>query len=184
MNLRIFVAIKISEKLQNKIADWRLDFLSRNPGAFFDLRWIEDKNLHITLIPPWYEDESGIEKVIRDMRQATRNINPFEIEFNKATYGPEPRLPRLIWAEGTAPQKLLDLKSALEKIFSRHKNEYREWITHLTIARFKLEDFHYFSLKKLDEKISWREKIESVVLMESRLSPVGANYEAISEVPL
>lgn len=184
MKLRIFVAIKISEKLQNQIADWRIDFLGKNPGAFFDLRWLENKNLHITLIPPWYEDERNIEKATSDMRQATRQIRSFDIEFNKVTYGPEPRRPRLIWAEGNAPHELLQLKDALEKMFPKHKSEYREWITHLTLARFRQGDFHYFSLKKLDEKISWREKVKSVVLMESRLSPAGANYETIAEAPL
>lgn len=181
MKLRVFVSIAISEKLQNEIADWRLNFLGKNPGAFFDLRWLADKNLHITLIPPWYEDEHAVEKVKSKMQQAISSVAPFEIEFNKVTYGPDQRRPRLIWGEGKAPQELLDLKSGLEKILDK-KPERREFTLHLTLARFRPENFRYFSLKKLDEKILWRDTVRSIVLMESFLSPTGADYEVLAEV--
>ncbi len=118
-------------------------------------------------------------------------FGPFEIKFEKVAFGPErirqahrkPRRPRLIWAEGETPQELVDLQKKICEIFEE-KPEKRPLKLHLTIARFRPETFLSFPVKKLDEKVDWRDRIDRVVLFESRLSRDGADYEILSEVLL
>jgi 2'-5' RNA ligase len=106
------------------------------------------------------------------------------LEFNKVSYGPNPKRPRLIWAKGKAPEKIIYLKNELEKIFPEYKSDYKDWLMHITIARFDPEIFYSFPIKVLDEKVVWRDRAGSFVLMESHLSRSGADYEVLEEFKL
>lgn len=167
---RIFLAVKISEPLQEEILEFENDFRK------LPVRWLAGKNLHVTLVPPWYEEdiESAVSKI-----KNTRT-NPFYIEFSKVVYGPNPRSPRLVWAEGKAPAELIELEKLLENALGQ-KPENRPFLLHLTLARFRPEDFSRFLRKWLDENVDWKEEVKNFVLMESHLSRDGANYEVLRE---
>jgi len=168
---RIFIAIPISHRLQEEILRWEKKYKK------LPVRWLLGKNIHITLIPPWYED--NIEAIIEKLKGIKGK--PFNLEFNRVSYGPNLKQPRLIWAEGKAPKKIIYLKNELEKIFPEHKSDYNNWLMHITIARFEPEMFSYFPIKTLNEKVLWRDNINSFVLMESHLSRSGADYEVLEE---
>jgi len=169
MKKRIFTAIKVSPDLENKVSDWQ-----KNQSGL-NVRWIAPKNLHITLVPPWYAEESQIANLEARLAETAKNTKAFKIKFHKISFGPDPKHPRLIWAEGDAPEAAIRFKEDAERIFGT-QSEYRPWKIHLTVARFKEEDFADFSVKKLDEKIFWPENVNGVVLMESRLLKSGADY--------
>lgn len=171
---RIFIAVAISKEPQDKILKWTKKYKK------LPVRWLAGKNLHITLIPPWYTD--NVETVIKKLKKVS--CPPFDIEFSNVSYGPDPKRPRLIWAEGTASENIVCLKDKLEKMFPEYKNTYKEWLMHMTIARFDPGTFSSFSVKKLDEKVSWQDKIKSFVLMESHLSREGADYEVLEKFNL
>ena len=177
MSHRIFLAIPITPSLQNAILEWENGFIK------LPVRWLVGKNLHTTLVPPWYEEESQIEGCKTQITEATSGFKPFELKFTRVTFGPDPREPRLIWAEGTAPKEIVELRDKLLRVFSRPA-EKRTFKTHLTLARFRPETFSSFPVKNLDEKVYWPEKVSSVVLMESHLSRDGADYEVIAEAGL
>jgi 2'-5' RNA ligase len=145
------------------------------------VRWVKPKNLHITLVPPWYEENiKQIKEVLGSIRDT---FGPFEIIFERITYGPDPRRPRLIWAEGEASLEIRNLKLEIERALNQ-KPEERPFKLHLTIARFRPETFSSFPIKKLDEKVFWRDEVKSFVIMESHLSPEGADYEVLEEIRL
>ena len=89
----------------------------------------------------------------------------------------------MIWATGEAPEELLELKEEIELQLGVTP-EKRKFSLHFTLTRFREEDFRKFPVKKLHEHIDWKENVHSVVLMESRLSRDGADYEVLEEVPL
>jgi len=60
----------------------------------------------------------------------------------------------------------------------------REFKLHLTLARFRPEDYFNFPIKKLSEQISWREKVESVRIMESVLKSGRAEYKLLKTIRL
>lgn len=167
---RIFVGLPVSIRLQEEISEWEKGYKD------LPVRWMVGKNLHITLVPPWYTDD--VEAVAEKLSGIKGR--PFDIEFHKVAYGPDSKRPRLIWAEGKAPKELAYLKARAERALKKEA-ERRPFSLHLTLARFRPEDFPRFRIKELNEKVSWRDKASSIVLMESRLSHQGANYEVLEE---
>lgn len=179
---RLFVAIKISKELEDRAFEFR------RSHQYLPVRWLSGKNLHITLIPPWHTDDiETAKKLLHKISDqtpgqiSTIKSQPFDLNFDEITFGPTPKNPRLIWASGQAPQEIKNLKLSLEKIFNR-PSENRPFFLHLTLARFRPEDFHAFKPQNLNEKITWQEKVTEVVLMESHLSPKGAEYEILEKV--
>lgn len=174
MKKRVFVAIGIEEELQKKIIIWQKKF-SQLP-----VRWIKTKNLHITLVPPWYCID--IDGVINSLR-SIKNMQPFTIVFQKVSFGPNPKKPRLIWITGDTKDELKILQLKLTKILGV-KGESREFLLHMTIARFRTVDFSKFSTRRLPDKVSWKETVNSVLVMESQMAKSGTEYKTIAEIPL
>lgn len=180
MKRRIFVAITISERFQREISEWETKYRE------LPVRWLAGKNLHITLVPPWYEED--VNKVIKKLAIGKLS-DPLEIRFTKVDFGPNPRRPRLIWAEGETGNKILEMRDKItEKLDIRseklEQRTDRPFKTHLTLARFRPETFSSFSVKRLSESVDWRDDVGSFVLMESHLSREGADYEVLQKFNL
>lgn len=172
MKQRIFIAVKTSPRLEKEVI--RLQNKYKN----LPVRWIAPKNLHITLIPPWYSD--NISGVIETIQNTCALSSPIGLSFHTVEFGPSKNAPRLIWASGQAPRELINLKRCLEKTLGI-KEEKRSFLLHLTLARFRPESFSSFPIKSLSERVEWTDTISSFVLMESRLSRTGADYEVLHE---
>jgi len=174
MKRRVFIGIPISIQLSSII----YDFIKRDKVFLpSDARIIKPKNLHLTLVPPWYEENLDsffldFEKKIKSMQ-----IQPFKIQFTKISPGPVKTNPRLIWIEGKPTPELLNLKSFVEGIIEKRDVEKREFIPHITIARFEGKN----SCRFKEEKIKFEETINSFCIFESRLSPKGANYKVLKK---
>ena len=174
---RVFVAIGISSQLKEEIAAWQKEW------NHLSVRWIKPENMHVTLIPPWYVGK--VDELINLLKSCKDILEPFTITFREVMFGPNPKRPRLIWANGDVPSEILILKSKFGKILQprqtwlARKSEKRPFFTHLTIARFKEEDFTKFTVKTLHDEVFWKEKIHSFLLMESHLRRSGAEYETL-----
>lgn len=159
---RVFVGIKASKALQTKIFKWQ--------KAHQDLpvRFIKSKNLHLTLIPPWYEEDpkDSIEK----LKQI--QFKTFKITFDKTFINFKNKV---IWIESpNPPKKISQIQKKLALIFPF--KEKRIFKTHLTIARFKDSK----QLKDLElEKINWQEEVSKITLFESKLGRKEANYKVL-----
>ncbi len=173
---RIFIALPIEQPLIEQIQSWQKTYQAMT------VRWLVGKNLHITLVPPWKEEypENLIDK-IRDTIPKT--IGPIPLQFDQTSFGPDPRKPRLIWATGKAPQELLLLKKTLELI-TGHADNRSHFLLHLTIARFQPNEFKAIEQIGLNKHISWETTASSVVVMESKLLPSGADYTVLGEIKL
>ncbi len=181
MSRRIFLAVLASGELARSADEFSRKY-SRLP-----VRWLKSHNLHFTLVPPWYAEDvnTAITLLGRlDRLPAQTGLpDPFDIFLNRVSFGPSPREPRLIWAEGQAPKPMADLKSALERCLGQ-RPESRPVRLHLTLARFRPENFQGFPVKQIDEQVSWRMTVDSFALLESHLSQSGAEYELLKEFRL
>ncbi len=173
MGKRVFIGIKIKPELFPMIDEWR--------RAYSDLpvRFIADDNLHITLIPPWYEDKKAISDKIEEIKRI-RGLKRFYIKLRRVCFGPTLKGPRLIWAEGEVPEELLLLISRLEKTLHKMP-EKRIYKLHLTLARFNVRNYKMFPIRKLNDNILWKQIVSSFCLFESKLSSRGAEYKVIRE---
>lgn len=168
---RIFIGLPLSEAIKQQIDAWKANYQN------LPVRWILPENLHITVIPPWYEKDIGaIQKKL-----ARVTLAPLDIHLTAVRFGPIYQ-PRLIWAEGTAPGNLFGLQNSLEQLLKK-KSEKRPYLIHLTIARFKRNSFSTFPRKVLDEGISWKETIRSFILYESHPTRKGADYKTLCLFP-
>lgn len=173
---RIFIAIPISQNLQKEILGWEIKY---KPLFGDEVRWLSGKNLHITLVPPWYESNLG--KVYAALDSISGLT--FDIIFEIVRFGPDPQRPRLIWAEGEAPKTLLAIQENVRQALGR-PSEKRLWKLHLTIARFKPQNFQNFRVKDFNEGVMWKETVKSFVVMQSHLSRQGAEYEVLKKYNL
>jgi len=156
---RIFIALPISEDIKQAVDIWTHDYEK------LPVRWISRKNLHVTMIPPW--EESDVKVAKEKLNTISGKIGEFNVEFKKIVYGPlHRRPPNLIWASGLVPKQAVILKDELERIFAI-SNSRRSLFMHMTLARFNERHFSSFPVKHLDEEISWPNKVNSLILMES-----------------
>jgi 2'-5' RNA ligase len=194
---RVFVGIPILEELQREILEWKekyKNYITPQPPLILrgGVRWIEPKNLHVTLVPPWPSSAWQVESnKLSAFAKATADekvikFAPFEISFDKITFGPNQREPRIIWAEGQAGEEIKKLKKLIEIALGGDVDVSlgRAFYQHLTLARFWAEDFDRFPIKSLNEKVDWRQTVKSFVLYESHLSPQGADYEVLEDFEL
>jgi len=89
-NKRIFIGIKIPESLAAQMAIWQKSY-SKLP-----VRWITPQNLHVTLVPPWYQDESELPTLFKRVKMGARDFPSLKVVFDSVEYGPNPKSPRLI----------------------------------------------------------------------------------------
>lgn len=181
MKHRIFIALGTSDGLVNAIASWEASFASESEDTYSKIRWLRRENLHITLVPPWYEDESGVEKVKGLLDSIGKE--KFSLEFRRVTYGPNSKRPRLIWLEGETSCGLVDLRDNLHGMLGK-KQEKRPFLLHLTIGRFQENAFSSFPVKEIDDKFIFQEEANSLLLIESHLERNGAKYNVLHQIDL
>lgn len=174
MKKRIFLAIKVSADIKKKIKSTIKDY------GNLPLNWHKDSDLHITILPPW--DEENITEIKKKLKMIQKDIESFEISFNHITLGPFYDKPKLVWAKGKSPKELYDLREKLEKLFEKYST--RRFKLHLTLARFSRDDTRYIMNNWQNKNINWKQKVKSIVIFESILDDDGIRYEVLDEVKL
>lgn len=170
---RIFIALPLDGEAKGKVKE----IISRYKNL--QVRWLKPEALHFTLIPPWYADEKEITKTKETLKKIARESKAFHGLLTRVRPGPDPRRPRLLWAEGETPEEFIRLKKALEDNFKKEP-EKRAPKLHLTIARFRHEEFKI----QLEEKILWKLNFDRIELWESVLKRSGAEYKILASFPL
>lgn len=172
---RVFLGVSLSDGLQNKAIAWR------NAHPNLPVRWIADKNIHITLLSPWEENDT--ESALEKLEGLKGEFKEICVDFNWISLGPNTLEPRLIWAYGRPPVEITKLATAAHKALALQTAE-RNFKLHITLARFHTEDFKKFPTKELHESIDWKMSVEKVTLFESILQPQGADYRPLGEISL
>ncbi|MBM4065162.1 MAG: RNA 2',3'-cyclic phosphodiesterase [Planctomycetes bacterium] len=186
MNVRLFVAVEITEETRKKLAA----FQDKLKKAAADVGWVAPENLHITLKFIGYIDEEKIEEVHNIIKDSVTHIKPFNLSYAGVGAFPTPKSPRVIFAQA------IDTGGALAKIHERLDNqlmalgvehETRKFDAHLTVGRVRTRR----NVTKLTEILNsyngfnfGSERITQVVLMKSDLSPEGPIYTKLHSVDL
>ena len=171
--MRVFIGIQLTKKLQRKITSWQEKY--QQTFVISGVRFIEQENLHITLLPPW---NVGNPEEIVSMLEKEKFAGQFDLLFTKIVTKPL-RHTQYIWIYGSTSEMLQNLRLQLAAMLHRPL-EKREYLLHTTIARIQ----KHAKYIPVEESINWKMKVKSFVLFASHLSSQGAEYEVIKEFAL
>ena len=168
---RVFVALPAGPELIEAAGKFR------RAHAGLKVRWVRPENLHLTLVPPW--QCLDVAAACQALRYEAARQSPFEVTFERVSFGPDPRRPRLIWATGKAPAGMPEFARSLLAATGAPGEPRESFLLHLTIARFNSDDLKAMGAHKLREPVSWPGTLDTLCLYESRLKPGGAEYREL-----
>lgn len=145
------------------------------------VRFIPPKDMHLTLLPPWVEND--LTGAIQKLNDALYRVPTFTLEMQKLSYGPSPLHPRLVWALCAHTAVIVGLKKRLIHQFGMHEDEKVPFVPHVTIARFRRESPGANIDIPLDIPLNMRVEVRDIQLIQSPKRG-GSGYEEISSVHL
>jgi len=183
--VRLFIGIGLPPECRRAIA-----------GALSPLRdkevpvsWIPERNLHLTLKFLGETPPGRVEELAGLMKEAAREIPPFGLRVEQAGGFPTLRSPRVLW---------IGIREPLELVRKLHENmentlaaagfprDERPYHPHVTVGRVRGRiapgwgEAYVAAVSRLTiDTVS----VNSYRLYESRLSPSGADYSVLSEIP-
>lgn len=174
MKKRIFIAYTISENLKKNIKEWTKELHE------FPIRFVPEENLHITIIPPWHED--NIELVQEKLRNLQKPQS-FFLTLSSVTIGPEGKTPWVFWIRSKPSEEMNVLKTKLENHLQLVA-EKRDYFPHITLARFTKDKYEQFPKKEFKKHIQFQEEINQFSLVESIFSLEGSSYSILETFKL
>ncbi|HWP36123.1 MAG TPA: RNA 2',3'-cyclic phosphodiesterase [Gemmatimonadales bacterium] len=176
--MRLFVAVNLPPDLRRAL--WDAAEPLRRRG--YPVRWGGPDSLHVTLKFLGETDAAREAEIRRGIDAAVEGARRFTLSIEGFGVFPSASRPRVIWAGCGAAPPLEILQHRLEQEMERlgFPLEGRAFRPHITLGRAK-NDASPSRLAGLAEQLKDLEYdavtvVESVDLMESRLSPAGATY--------
>jgi RNA 2',3'-cyclic 3'-phosphodiesterase len=171
---RVFIAINIPEDIKERLADHLPDVPSRR---------VPKGNMHMTLAFLGHRSEREIQDIIRGSQLAGKAHTPFRMTFERLSYGPSERNPRMIWALAQPSQELVSLQRDLAQFAS----ENRAFSPHVTLARLIMAQFRLMEADErpqLAESLSLTFSVKKFEIMNSTLKKSGAQYTILQGIHL
>lgn len=184
--LRTFIAIELPEELQKKICY----FIDTVKSPEDKITWVLSKNIHLTLKFLGYISIKDIDSVKDILQDVAGRYSPFDAVLRGGGVFPSQRSPRIIWIGIDAGGETLkdiynDIEAGVESIGL--PKEERSFTPHITVGRVKyIKDMNGFGavITKHKEDLFGNLKVDSISLIKSTLSPKGAVYENLFNIPL
>ncbi|MBI4640071.1 MAG: RNA 2',3'-cyclic phosphodiesterase [Candidatus Tectomicrobia bacterium] len=184
--IRSFIAINFPEEIISEILAIQAQ-LKRSQSS---VRWVEGKNLHLTLKFLGEISEEQVETVKVAMGATLERISPFFIELGGVGAFPNLKRPRIIWVGIHDPSDQLSLlyrrlEERLDQI--GFVPEEKRFTPHLTLGRVRdarnVESLEGL-IHSLREAEVGRAKISHIYLMKSLLTPQGSLYSSLASFEL
>ncbi|MFW6189272.1 MAG: RNA 2',3'-cyclic phosphodiesterase [Planctomycetota bacterium] len=185
--MRAFVAVEIDEECRSALLG-AVDALKR---AADGVRWVRPEQMHVTLKFIGEIDDLDVADAIGCIRPAAERAEPFTMHLAGLSAFPPRGKPRVIHVEAEdASGKLHELHDNVEDALARElgvERENRRYIPHITLGRVKnrgacppMEEIS----AALPEQDFGRVDVDSFVLMQSDLQPIGAVYTVVHRFEL
>jgi RNA 2',3'-cyclic 3'-phosphodiesterase len=181
--VRLFVALELPEQVRMALNDLIARLKLECPKA----RWVRPEGMHITLKFIGEADASKLDAIGAALA-TVHSSAPMEMDLRGVGFFPNERRPRAAWcgveASPNLAQLAADIARALEPL--GFPAESRQFVPHLTLARFKSPD----GLEKL---VSAAGNLKSqgfgsvreseFHLFQSFLKPSGSEYKRLATFP-
>jgi 2'-5' RNA ligase len=189
--VRAFIAIELSESIQASIRQFQKQLQSALYEA--PIRWVPVENIHLTLKFLGDIRLEQVKPLLRSMEEVTVGYPVFEFEIVGLGCFPSCKRPRVIWlgVEQTE-DRLVQLHQSIDVtlIHMDFEPERKRFHPHLTLGRIK-KSTRPDQLKSLARQLDEVEPfagqvgcVESVHLIQSKLSRSGAEYTSLGSAPL
>jgi RNA 2',3'-cyclic 3'-phosphodiesterase len=185
--MRTFIAIELSPEIKESLA--QIQSHLKYSGA--DVKWVEKDNIHLTLKFLGEISEEKLKQIIAVLKIAAKGSSAFEISIKDAGAFPDIDHPRVIWVgldKGAAKSKVLAEKIDEELSKIGFQKETRPFAAHLTIGRVRSPKNKEALKEKITKyqsiTVSECQKISSVMLFQSKLTPKGSIYTKLHEARL
>lgn len=184
--MRLFVAVLVSDAVRRGIRAALDDFPVTNPPW----RWAEPANWHVTLKFLGETPPADAARAVAALEEVARRHAPFDFTLGPFGGFPDLRAPRVLFfaaASGALPCAALanDVDAALFAATGLER-ETRRFHAHVTVARVKdrLPDAIARRLALVPPLTEAVTRVDSFVLVESRLRRTGAEYSTVKEFAL
>ncbi len=170
---RVFVGLKVAAEIATQLAGLSagLERPSVRPVAVADI--------HLTLVPPWNEPSTG--DAIEKLSRVAGRFAAFSLVFQHVGYGPQPRRPRLIWADCAAGEEITALRAALLQAYGQ--TDERPFQPHVTLARIRGDGPAIARKHPIDRQLSLTQRVGSVELFQSP-PPGESGYRVLASLRL
>ncbi|MCI0639818.1 MAG: RNA 2',3'-cyclic phosphodiesterase [Gemmataceae bacterium] len=185
--IRTFIALDTGKAIRDRLAS--LQGTLAQSGA--EVKWVEKKNLHLTLLFLGEVEDRELIDVCRAVADVAGRHKPIELCIERAGCFPNPRRPRVLWVGvGKGAQEVCALHDDLEKPLLElgcYRREERQYTPHLTLGRVKSErpmDKLAAALQKEQGFSAGETVLREVHVMSSHLTPQGPEYTVMSRAKL
>jgi len=190
---RMFVAVRLPAAIAREL----VSLGRRLERSILDVRWVAEENLHFTLRFFGELTEDEVARAIQAATAVAASTTGFTLEIQGLGTFPESGRPRVLWVGvGAGGEALIELARGLDAAFQTAGlgPADRPFAPHLTLGRFRdpnpprrggarppavpLQAVPAIRQALASEAPGGQEfRVESVALIESRLSPRGPTYQ-------
>lgn len=184
--MRLFVALEISEAVRRELARRVAALRDRLPRA----RWVDPEMVHLTLLFLGETPADQVPALSAKLHEAFARHPPMTLRLSGGGTFPPKRPARVAWVGLDAPEELAAVQAdavaaAVETV--GFVPEDRPFKSHVTLARcdpnWPRDAAEKFAAAFPGE-VGPPFRVDRGVLMESKLSPRGARYTVVEELPL
>ena len=175
--MRLFYAVAADEDVKAAAAEALVRL--RRSGA--DYRWVDPRDMHVTLRFLGETPEASLPEVTARLRAAAAASAPFELVYGGVDAFDSLDDPRVVWVgldEGYDPMlKLAELLG---------RDEPRPFSPHLTMGRRRraTTPLEFIAALRAEPRWSLRRPVSKISLYASRPAPFGHAYEILLEADL
>jgi 2'-5' RNA ligase len=189
---RTFIAVELDPGLRERVSalqremEEQLNIDQRRPQP----RWTSPQNLHFTLRFLGEITAVQVARAIMAARGVGRSVPPFAITIGHLGGFPSLTRARVFWLDtiegGTAMQ---DLAGVLERALAKERfdSDPRRFRPHLTIGRLG-DQWNWGDLVRVLQRfegvVVGSQRVDSILVVESQLTPKGPIYTVREQVPL
>lgn len=182
---RLFIALAMPEEALPAVIKAQEELKAAVPGA----KWVDPRGAHITLKFLGSVPEETAADIVAVLDEAVGGLPAYTYAIRGLGGFPTPTRPRVVWAGIDDGGQTAELSKPIERAMGwlGFKPEDRDFHPHITLGRVKTPRW----LEKPDALAEIGQGLEveglralDVTLFESKLSPKGATYIAISRASL
>jgi 2'-5' RNA ligase len=184
---RTFLALDVGKKVRARLAALQEKLAAAVP----DVNWVEEENLHLTLLFLGEVDDRELPAVCRAAQKAVGALPAFPFTVAGAGCFPNVRRPRVLWVgAGLGTDEVVQVHDALEGPLydlGCYRREERKYTPHITLGRLKgdLPDGAFGPvLAKYEEWSAGEVPVHEVHVMGSYLTGEGPRYSIIGRAKL